>query len=252
MKFHPVRPETRELRLSVPGPYTGVPLLVMHAARSSGAFRGTVLHYHGLTEKKEQYRGLLSEYAARGFLAVGVDAIGHGERRAQEFDLETSDFRNVLRWVEESAAEVSAVLDALTALVGPGIGPAAVSGVSFGGYIAFAATAREPRVTALVSILGSPDLTDGGRYRELAGRSPHREPARFAPRPVLAINAALDQSVPAAHARSFIDALRPLYAAQPERLAYHEFPSSGHFITEPEWDVAWERTHAWLERFLPA
>ena len=253
MKFQAVEAGVRQVRAEVPGPYTGIPLLLAYAPRE-GAYRGTILHYHGLTETKESYRALLTQYAKRGFLAVGVDALGHGERRAQEFDLETSRFANVLRWAEESAQEVPAILDALAGLVGRGIGRAAVSGVSFGGFIAFAAMVREPRLAALVSILGSPDLTDGGRLvaPPPAHSSPHHDAVKFALRPVLAINAALDQSVPPQQARGFVDGLRPLYAAHPERLAYHEFPGEGHFISDASWDLVWAKTHDWMERWLPA
>ncbi len=42
---------------------------------------GTILFYHGFGQSKEDYRAVLSQFAEAGFLAVGIDGVGHGERR---------------------------------------------------------------------------------------------------------------------------------------------------------------------------
>ena len=237
------------LTLKAPGPFGDIPLRLVFCP---GPRRGTILHYHGLSESKESYPNALSIFARAGFLAVGVDAIGHGERLARDFAGETSSFQKILRWADESAREVPVLVDALTNLLGSALGRVGLSGVSFGGYVAYAAFAREPRLAALVAILGSPDYTAGGTLEgaEAAGESPHRVPERFAGRPLLAVNARHDQSVPPEHARRFVERLRPLYAAQPERLDYLEFPDSGHFITDDEWRHVWTRTTDWFSRYL--
>ena len=235
------------LTLEVPGPFTEVPLLAVHPARAARV-RGTVLHFHGLHEKKERYREALDAMAAHGYLAVGVDSIGHGERRARDYDEQVSrGFTPVLRWVDETAREIPAVLGALDDLIGSErLGRVAVSGVSMGGDVADAAGAREPRVAAVVAILGTPDWTLDGRLPE-AGRSwasPHRAAAAFAGKPLLAINCERDDSVPPVHARRFVEALG---AGHHE---YVEYPKWGHLLSEDHWVDVWRRTLGWLEKHV--
>jgi hypothetical protein len=44
--------------------------------------RATLLWYHGLGVSKETHRPELERFARAGILAIGIDAAGHGERRA--------------------------------------------------------------------------------------------------------------------------------------------------------------------------
>jgi len=238
-----------ELKARVPGPYGEIPLLMLHRG---GAFRGTVLLFHGLRSQSRDNHAELALLAERGFLAVGVDAIAHGERRASDFDEQVGrGFHSWLRWVQETANEVPVLVDALAALLGPRMGKLGLTGISMGGYVAYAAALREPRVAALVPILGSPDWTGGGQHETaFSGASPHHHPEGFAPRPLLALNAGQDQSVPPRHTRAFLERLRPYYAATPEALQYHEYPESGHFMSGEDWRDVWVRTGAWFERWL--
>jgi dienelactone hydrolase len=242
-----------ELSMKVPGPYTEIPLLVVHEPRADG-YRGTVLHFHGLHEAKERYQDALHAMAKRGYLAIGVDSIAHGERRAWDFEEQVQKgYPTILRWAEETAREIPSILDAITALVGPErAGRVAVSGVSMGGYVAYAAGAREPRVSTVVSILGCPDWSHGGKYpdAERLGASPHRAAEKLAPRPLLAINCELDESVPPVFARRFVEALRPHYAAAPDSLAYVEYPRWGHLLSPDHWKDVWKRTLDWLDLHL--
>src|SRR5271156_3553618 len=60
----------------------GVPaLLWCREAPEVAARRGTVLFYHGFGGTKEKLGAYLSALAEAGFLAVSLDAVGHGERR---------------------------------------------------------------------------------------------------------------------------------------------------------------------------
>lgn len=241
-----------QLKALVHGPYGDIPMLLMHGRRA-GRFRGTVLMFHGLGASKDSNRAELASLADRGFLAVGVDAIAHGERRATDFDHQTGQgFTTMLRWINESAREVPVVIDALTELVGPGVGKFGITGVSMGGYITYAAAAREPRLEALVPILGCPDWTRGGQELDpqLADTSPHRTPAAFQSRALLALNAGRDESVNPQHSRKFVEGLRPLFAAAPHRLEYAEYPESGHFMRDADWKHLWGRTLEWFERHL--
>src|SRR5215217_5002203 len=79
-----------------------------------------VLVYHGLGADKEIQRKELVTLAEAGFLAVGIDAAGHGERRLPDFEARfAGPWEEVeplfLSLVTETVAEVPAVLDALVA-----------------------------------------------------------------------------------------------------------------------------------------
>lgn len=241
-----------QLKALVHGPYGDIPLLLMHGRRG-GKFRGTVLLYHGLGASKDSNRAELASLADKGFLAVGIDAIAHGERRATDFDHQTAQgFSTMLRWINESAREVPVVIDALTELIGPGLGKIGMTGISMGGYITYAAALREPRLEALVPILGCPDWTRGGHEldAQVAETSPHKSPQAFQSRALLALNAGQDESVKPEHSRNFIASLKPLFTAAPHRLEYVEYPDSGHFMKDSDWKALWGRTTEWFERHL--
>src|SRR5258707_3221604 len=68
--------------------------LPLASAPSLVAFRGipeeraklaTILFYHGFGESKDGYVPVLQRLADVGFLVVGVDGIGHGERHYPDF-----------------------------------------------------------------------------------------------------------------------------------------------------------------------
>ena len=61
--------------------FAGIPLLTL---ATDSTPRPVVLFYHGLHSTKETHRKELESLATRGFLAVGVDAVGHGERRIED------------------------------------------------------------------------------------------------------------------------------------------------------------------------
>lgn len=241
-----------QLKALVHGPYGDIPLLLMYGRRA-GKFRGTVLLYHGLGASKDSNRAELATLADRGFLAVGVDAIAHGERRATDFDHQIGQgFSTMLRWINESAREVPIIVDALGELIGPGLGKVGITGISMGGYITYASALREPRVEALVPILGCPDWSRGGHPVEpnYAETSPHKSPQAFTSKALLALNAGRDENVKPEHSRKFVEQLKPLFQANPQRLEYAEYPDSGHFMKENDWKHLWTRTLEWFERHL--
>lgn len=242
----------RDLRLRIPGPYGEVPALLRMPSRA-GRFRGTVLMYHGLGASKDTHGKELGSIADRGFLAVGVDAHGHGERRAHDFEQQAGlGFSTMLRWIDGTAREVPFILDALTDLIGAGTRRFGITGISMGGYVAYAAAAREKRLEAIVPILASPDWTrDGAHADALTAGSPHQALDVWAPRALLALNAGRDADVPPGPSRAFVEALRPRYAAAPHRLDYVEYPESEHFMLERDWTDLWGRTLEWFERHLP-
>lgn len=225
--------------------------LVWDQDRERAADKGTVLFYHGLGASKDAQDKELSSLAQRGFLAIGVDNVGHGERRYPDFDWRFSgknpDFgKELIGAVAATAQETPRLVEALlqAGIIRPD--RLGLIGVSMGGYIAYAALLNERRIKAAAVILGSPDWWEG------SDDSPNRYLERFYPAAILSQNAGQDTSVSPAHAREFHQQLAPYYAAAPERQQFIEYPDSGHFMLEPDWELCWERSLGWLEAYIQA
>ena len=242
-----------ELKIQIPTPQGLAPAL-LHFQRLGARFRGTVLVYHGLAANKEVQRKECQALCEAGLLAVAVDAVGHGERRYPNFEAQVSShqfFHHMLDMVDRSASELPAIIDALEALLGTRAGRFGIAGISMGGYIAYAAASREPRLQALVPVLGSPDWRLGAWADDpLLPKSPHLAPQHFAPRALLALNAGRDRNVPPTASRRFVEELRPLYLETPDRLDYREYPESEHMMREGDWNDLWARVVKWMVRFL--
>lgn len=220
-------------------------VLVSLGPPEAAAAKGTVIFFHGLGASKETHLEDLEALAARGFLAVGLDNIGHGDRPPTPEQL---GLVARLGWqgafleaIRRTSDEVPAILDALTERFNAR--RFGVAGVSMGGYITYAAVLRDRRLTVAAPILGSP-FWDG------APDSPHRQASLFFPVALLAQNAGQDTTVPPRFAREFHKELQPLYAQAPERLAYVEYPHSGHFMRTEDFGAVRERAVAWFERFF--
>ncbi len=94
------------------------PALVVHAGSAdAAAARGTVIVHHGLSGQKEVQGRELISLAVAGFLAIGVDAVGHGERRWPGFEARFQEAPD--RWfmeaVRATASETPQLIDALAA-----------------------------------------------------------------------------------------------------------------------------------------
>jgi uncharacterized protein len=226
--------------------------------------RATVVLLHGLGAAKEAQAPEAAALARAGFEAFVPDAPHHGERRTPLLDAAlaapgVADAHELfLKILREEIAELPSVVAWLAAA---GRGPLGVIGISMGAYAALGASfvqARDARLRAVVSILGSPDWAPRcgeptAQAREWMAEAPVHAPERhlLPPRALLLANAGRDVFVPAARARAFAERLRPAYAAHPERLEYVEYPDSEHFMLERDWHDLWSRSVAWLDRFLP-
>lgn len=233
----------------------GAPVLLTSSLPPEvAARRGVVLVYHGFGGDKSQLGDLAGLLAAAGFLAVRVDAVGHGDRRLPHWDRVFSEQRwaeaedeteaEFLALLSATAAEVPAIVDGLVALGWVHDGRLGITGRSLGGEISYAAVLAEPRIRAAAPMVGSPEWTLPWPD------SPHRHPERFHPVPILSHGAELDQFVPAKYIRDFHDRLTPLYAHSPERLRYIEHPGVDHFLTPDLWRETYGRVVAWFERWL--
>jgi|SRR5579863_8895355 len=175
----------------------GAPALLRYRdSPQAAAEHGTVLFYHGFGGTKERPEAYLTALAEAGFLAVSLDAVGHGERRYPDFEVifdhERWDTRfeevetHFLKLLDDTAAEVPAIIDDLLAR----------------------------GVRAAVSVVGSPEWTLPRPH------SPHHHPDRFFPAAILSQAAEFDEHCPPGPIRAFYAALEPWYTAEPDRIGY--------------------------------
>jgi dienelactone hydrolase len=153
---------------------------VLWSPADAAAGRPLVLLGHGGGQHKNApgIRARARRYVtACGFAAAAIDAPGHGDRRRTDADerfaaeimarrmagepvLPIILRRNAVL-AEQAVPEWRAALDALTELLGQGIGPVGFWGVSLGSAIGIPFVAREPRIAAAVfGLAGHQTLAD--------------------------------------------------------------------------------------------
>jgi uncharacterized protein len=218
-----------------------VPVLLV-SSRDHAQPLPTVLWFHGLGADKDVHLPELEQLAARGFLAVGVDVAGHGDRRLADLDARMAApwadaLSTMLDLVTATAAEVP---DLLRTLVDGGMADRqriSVVGISMGGYLVYRAIVIEPMIRTAVALLGSPEWPDGD--------SPHRHPRAFDSTALLSITAECDESVPPDAARRFHRGLARTHP-NPRRLRYVQLPGAEHLMDEDSWRIAMTETTDWL------
>jgi len=218
-----------------------------YAPRSGETTAGAVLLYHGLRSSMDSLDREATTLAAAGMTVILVDAPHHGARHSEVVTtmpdaLTLPGHYVLLRLVREARDEVPSLVEHALRL---GHRDVAIAGVSFGAFIALAAATIEPRLAAIVSVLGSPDWTprDGAvppDLQEIVAESPLVRHDTFAPRPLLLLNGALDDNVRPAPARALATKLRPIYeAAGHGPLVHTEYPSATHTPSEADWNDMW-------------
>lgn len=190
----------------------------------TAAEKGCILFFHGLGASKDVQRPDLESLASPGYLVVGVDSVGHGERRYPDFDSRLSkanaDFtREFLTVVLETAREVPFLLDALEHAGFIKNGRIGIAGISQGGFITYTAVTLEPRLKVAVSVVGSP------RWTLERPESPHLHLEAFGRVFLLSQNAAQDELVPSRDARDFHQRLGRVYPDHAARFVYAEYAS---------------------------
>lgn len=219
------------------------------------ARRGTILFYHGFGQSKDSYASVLQQIADAGFLAIGIDGIGHGERRYPDFDQRFPPFEPhlignlqleaaFLSVVRATSQEVSLIIDALIARKWAHSERIGLAGHSFGGFVTYAAIIADQRIRAAASVVGSPE------WKLPWPDSPHLHPDCFFPAALLSQTAGKDTRVLPNFARTFHNRLAPYYAQSPERLGYIEYPDSQHDLLDEDWAQAWHAVVNWFETFL--
>jgi dienelactone hydrolase len=212
---------------------------------ASAARRGTIVLYHPLGKDKDVHAGDLERLAGAGFLAIGVDAIAHGERRVAYGMMRflADPIGALQKVVSGTAAEVPGLLDLLESRGWAYPGRIGIAGISLGGFVAYGAAATDRRITAAACVLASPDWGADPR-------SPFANLDRFFPLALLSVTASADALVPPGPARRLHSALAPRYAAAPERLRHVELAGERHHLSDAAWNRAQAEAAAWFERFL--
>jgi uncharacterized protein len=215
----------------------GVPVLV--ATPQHRADAPVVLWFHGFRADALAHARELEQCAAMGWIAIGVDAVGHGSRRDPGLDARVSR-EGALPVLRE---QIEATIDELTALLSDAArrfrvdrARTSMVGVSMGAMLIYRAMTRAVPMRAAVALLGTPDWPGGSlgdvRRDDVALLSITAEhDVNVAPEGVTELHATYDAiRAPAPHAHRILRGV-------------------GHLTPAPAWHEAMEATRAWLSRY---
>jgi alpha-beta hydrolase superfamily lysophospholipase len=231
-------------------------LVLFYGVPGERAKQGTILFYHGFGESKDGYVSVLQRLAEAGFLVVGVDGVGHGERRYPDFHERFPPFEPhlignaqleaaFLSTVRATTQEIPLILDALVEREWAHAGRIGIAGHSFGGFVTYAAVVADKRIQVAASVVGSPE------WKLPWPESPHLHLDCFFPTALLSQVAGKDTNVLPAFAQVLHHRLTPYYIQAPERLCYIQYPDSPHNLSMEDWKQAWDVVAAWFITRLP-
>ena len=139
-----------------------VPLLILKKGASEGR-RAVIVALHGTNGAKESMRELLERYASAGFLAVAMDARHAGERAKPIPGLANPYQSAILQayrtgkgqpYLYDTVWDVLRLVDYLTTRPDVDSSRIGVIGNSKGGTEAYLAAAADPRISAVVPLIG--------------------------------------------------------------------------------------------------
>jgi dienelactone hydrolase len=231
----------------------GVPLLIAEPAPGSEPVP-VVLWYHGFRADALAHAGELERCAAAGFLAVGVDAVGHGARRDLFLDQRVARSADgglpiMLEIVENTVREFPALIDALADSYPVDRERISIVGISMGAFLVYRAVALGSPVRAAVALLGSPEWPNES--------SPHHQLDAFRTPALLSITAERDTRVPGEAAMRLHSALGVSSPSSDAdigvaRRSHHHhhyiLRGAGHLTSADEWARAMRVTQQWLGR----
>ncbi len=182
--------------------------------RGEGTEHPLVLLAHGANGSSESpyLEGIGGPWVTRGAAVASIDFPLHGARGDQKLAAELAAGLSVaqggarrdlvVEFARQAVIDLERALDALAAIDGIDAGRIAYAGVSLGAMIGAAFCALDPRPRAAALALGgaglAPEGIDPGDYI-----------ARFAPRPLLLVNAERDATVSREAAEALHRAARP-------------------------------------------
>lgn len=220
-----------------------VPVLLATPTAGDGPFP-TVLWVHGFRADALAHARELEQCADAGFLAVGVDAVGHGARRddgiAERIANANGDAMPVmLALVDQTLAEVPALIATLAKSHNADVTRVSLVGISMGAFLAYSAVTTIPHLRCVVALLGSPE--------QQRACSPHESLKAFRDVALLSVTAEHDESVPPEPTRRFHDTLSAYFNSP--RHQYYELRGSGHLTSAAHWSEAMQVTMRWLDRY---
>jgi uncharacterized protein len=204
----------------------------------------TVLWFHGFRSDALAQAAELQRCAAAGFLAVGIDAVGHGARRdptmtARMAAAPGGALEVMLQCVDATIDELPTAISALVATHDADASRVSTVGVSMGAFLVYRAIQRAIPLRAAVALLGSPEWP--------TAFGPPFTPNGAGRVPLLSVTAEHDRSVPPAATRRFHEQLSQTQVPSPH--AYHELAGSGHLTAAEHWAEAMGVTMAWLQQY---
>lgn len=200
--------------------------------------------------------------ARRGWLVAAIDNRMHGERPGrcmiadEDAHTRSVDLLELRQAISDTAADVSSLLDILVLDARVDAGRIAMTGISMGGFITFAATERDSRIRAAAPLIASPFWDETPRdtgYTFLnaeaastfaATRHPGGHPDRFAPRALFVQVGADDRHFDVARVEAFCREAAQHYRHLPDRLDFRSYPGVAHTATPAMRAAAID----WLER----
>jgi dienelactone hydrolase len=215
----------------------------------AAAHRGVLIFGHGFSVDIGVQTQELAAIAGAGYLAVGLDAVGHGARRWPDFDArfagdEVRRARAMFEVVRETAAEVPAVLDALLAEGRGRPERLGIGGISMGGYAAYRACVVDDRLSVLLPILAAP------RWPLPDHDSPHHHLERFTSLRLLSQTAGDDEVVDVGSAAAFVEQLRTATGSDGQH-RHIEHAGERHHMSEAGWHRLWGNVMAFLDEVWP-
>ncbi len=217
----------------------GVPALVARPPSETPV--PAVIWMHGRTVYKELDPGRYQRWIRAGIGAVALDLPGHGQR----FDEAFQEPGKTLELIEQGAAEIDGVLDAMRGMGIFDMQRIAIGGMSAGGMVAlhrlcdphpFIAACLEGTTGNLHDLYFPPKDADGRPWPvthdpdDVRRVDPMAHLDGFRPIPVLALHNEGDSMVPISTQRVFLERLRAHYTqadADPAMVELHTFTDTG-------------------------
>ena len=188
----------------------------------------------------------LESLASNGFLAVGIDNVGHGDRQYTDFDARFSEdnqnrLQNIINAVNATADEIGLIIDYLVSNKIANESSIGIAGISMGAFIAYKIPTLDHRVKTISAILGSPEhsFTNMNNYVK-----------QYDSISLLSQNAAKDNLVSPCKARNLHHKLKKSFKNYNERFKYIEYQNSGHFMEEADWIQCWDLNLEWFKKML--
>jgi uncharacterized protein len=222
----------------------GVPVLLARPSQPREYPLPTVLWCHGFRADALAHARELERCARAGFLAIGLDAVGHGARIdvgiSARIARDGGALPLMLEQVEQTVDELPNLIRTLIADFNTDAAAISLVGISMGAFLAYRAIGAGLPLRSVVALLGSPEWS--------SGTSAHLVPQSFHDVALLSVTAEHDVSVPPAAVVRLHAALDSQYGYTSSR-RHDVLLGAGHLTSAVEWEQAMQTTMGWLEQY---